>query len=102
MIVTVINPVLGTVVPAEGLDVIERSPHAVHEPPRRMVLNLIQDSMRRHDLRDVVTIFGAMHQESLCFHLLNKRLCVAQRLCRHVAVDVVAGNVLRPKLPIFD
>ena len=87
---------------AEGLDVLERSPHAVHEPPRRMVLNLIQDPMHRHDLRDAVTIFGAMQQESLCFHLLNKRLCVAQWLRHHVAVDVVAENVLRPKLPIFD
>ena len=44
-IVDVVNPVLGTVVPAEGIGALERSPHAVHEPPRRMVLNLIQDPM---------------------------------------------------------
>ena len=84
MIVDVINPVLGTVVSAEGLGVFEGSPHAIHEPPRRIVLNLVQDPMRRHDLRDVVTIFGAMHQELLSFHLLNKCLRVAQRLRHHV------------------
>ena len=84
MIVDVINPVLGTVVSAEGLGVFEGSPHTIHEPPRRIVLNLVQDPMRRHDLRDVVTIFGAMHQELLSFHLLNKCLRVAQRLCHHV------------------
>ena len=84
MIVDVINPVLGTVVSAEGLGVFEGSPHTIHEPPRRIVLNLVQDPMRRHDLRDVVTIFGAMHQELLSFHLLNKRLRVAQRLRHHV------------------
>ena len=83
-IVDVINPVLGRVVSTEGLGVFEGSPHAIHEPPRRIVLNLVQNPMRRHDLRDVVTIFGAMHQESLSFHLLNKRLCVAQRLRHHV------------------
>ena len=45
-IVDVINPVLGTIVPAEGLGILERSPHAVHEPPHWMVLNLVQDPMR--------------------------------------------------------
>jgi len=101
-IVDVINPVLGTVVSAEGLGVFEGSPHAIHEPPHRIVLNLIQDPMCRHDLHDVVTIFGAMHQESLSFHLLNKHLHVTQWLRRHVAVNVVAGNVLRPILLLLD
>ncbi len=43
-----------------------------------------------------------MHQEWLSFHHLNKCLRVAQWLCRHVAVDVVTGNVLRPILPLLD
>jgi hypothetical protein len=95
-IVDIVNPVLGMVVPAEGLGVLERFPHAVHEPPHWMVLNLIQDPMRRHDLCGVVMIFGAMHQESLSFHHLNKHLRVAQRLCCHrVAINVVAGIILR-------
>jgi hypothetical protein len=95
-IVEIVNPVLGTIVPAEGLGVLERFPHAVHEPPHWMVLNLIQDPMRRHDLCGVVPIFGAMHHESMSFHHFKKHLRVAQWLCCHrVAINVVAGIKLR-------
>jgi hypothetical protein len=44
-IVDVINPVLCAVVMAEGLCILKLFPHAAHEPPRPMVLNLVQDPM---------------------------------------------------------
>ena len=45
-IVDIVNPMFGMVVPAEGLGVLERFPHyTIYEPPRGMVLNLVQDPM---------------------------------------------------------
>jgi hypothetical protein len=82
--------VLCRIVPAEGLRIHTCFPHAIRKPPHPIVLNLVQDPM------------CWLHQESLSGHYLNKHLRVAQWLCCHVLVNLDAGNMLRPILPLLD
>jgi hypothetical protein len=63
-IVDIVDPMLCTVVAAEGLGILERLPLPVNKAPRWMILNFLEDTVRRHDLCDVVCILGAMHKES--------------------------------------
>ncbi len=74
MIVHVVNPMFATVVAGEQLRILERLPRAVHEPPGRVILDLLEQPVRRHDLCDIVTIFRTMNQEASPLDDLYERL----------------------------
>ena len=62
--VDILDPMLGTVVAAEGPGVLERLPLPVNKAPHQVILNFLEDPMRRHDLCDGVCILGAVHEET--------------------------------------
>ena len=101
-IVDIVDPMLRTIVAAEGLGVLECLPLPVDKAPRRMILNLLEHTMRRHYLCDVVCISGAVHEESYPSQFLHERFRSPQRLCHHVRVNVVPRDVLRPVAPLLD
>ncbi len=64
-----------TAVVAGGrLRILERLPRAVHKPPGQVVLDLVKQPVRQHDLRDIVTIFCTMNQEASPLDDLYERL----------------------------
>ena len=101
-IVHVVNPMFATVVAGEQLRILERLPRAVHEPPGRVVLDLVEQPVRRHDLRDIVTIFRTMNQKASPLDYLYECLTESQWLTSHIFDNVVPRDKPGPVLMLLD
>ncbi len=101
-IVDILDPMLCTIVAAEGLGILERLSLPVNKAPRWMIVNLLEHTMHQHYLRDVVCISGAVHEESYPSQFVHKRFRSPQRLCHHVRIAVVPGDMLRPVAPLLN
>ncbi len=90
-IVHVIDPMFATVVAGERLKILERLPRVLHEPPSRVVLDLVEQTVRQHDLPDIVMIFRTMNQKASPLDYLYERLAESQWL-----TSVVVGYLVPP------
>ena len=70
-------------------------------PPSGMVLILVENSVRRHDLCRPICILATMNEETGPIKLLHVGLRLTEPLPRHVGVDQVPRDMLRPVPPLL-
>ena len=79
-VVDIVYPMLGMIVAAEWLRILERLPSSVDQLPCRVILDFIQYSVQLHNFCYLMTVPSAVDIESNAIQNLNKRFRCSQCL----------------------